>query len=150
MVKYAKILVGVDGSSQSKRALNRAISLALTSGAELMIAVVQNDGKFLNMSAGRASLDRQSRPVVDGSRQQLILFLDRCVDQARDAGVKVKSTIYYGNAKTELASILPQKIDADLIVVGATGVSRMERVLLGSTAGFIVAHAQVDVLVVKI
>ena len=149
MEQYQKILVGVDGSSQSKLALTRAIDLAQACGAAILIATVQNDGKFANLAAGRASVYRLTPEVVDESRQQIQLFVNQCLDQARAAGVSATAQIFYGNSKEELAVALPRREQVDLIVVGATGLNRMERMIIGSTAGYIVSHAAVDVVVVK-
>lgn len=149
MKRYQKILVGVDGSSQAKLALSRAIDIAAGCDAALLIAAVQNDGKFANLATGRASLYRLSPQMVNESQQQLQLFVDRCVQQAQEAGVRVSSLVYYGSAKEELAVNLPRREHADLIVVGATGLNRVERMIIGSTAAYIVANADEDVVIVK-
>lgn len=42
-----------------------------------------------------------------------------------------------------------QKEKIDLIVMGATGLNAVERVLVGSTTSYVVTHAPCNVLVVK-
>ena len=44
---------------------------------------------------------------------------------------------------------LTNKLNADLIVAGATGLNRVERFLIGSVSENIVRSAQCDVLIVR-
>ncbi|KRM13053.1 universal stress protein [Paucilactobacillus suebicus] len=149
MEKYRKILVGVDGSSQSKQALKRAIQVAKDFHAELLIASVQNDAKFTNMGFGSSVVNKTSPTVITEAKHQLVLFLNQCEQLASEQGVQVDAVMAHGSAKKELAVTIPEKYQTDLIVVGATGLNRVEQMIIGSTASYIIEHTQTDVLIVR-
>lgn len=110
---------------------------------------VQNDAKFMAMSAGTTATYRMDPMIVEDSRKQIREFMEKCVDQVKQEGIPVDAKIYYGDSKTELAEKLPESEDIDLIVIGATGLNRIERVLIGSNTNYIVQNAKCDVIIVK-
>ncbi len=57
----------------------------------------------------------------------------------------VESVVETGSPK----GILTQLTNVDLIVCGATGLNRMEKMMLGSVAEKVVRHAHCDVLIVR-
>ena len=76
--------------------------------------------------------------------------VDKYRRKAQEAGVKeVVTSVFYGHAKVDLAKTLPKEYQADLIMLGATGVNVVERMLMGSTASYVVANAVCDVLIVR-
>ncbi|KIS03956.1 universal stress protein [Paucilactobacillus wasatchensis] len=149
MEKYQKIMVGIDGSEQSKLALERAIQLAKLADANILLVTVQNDAKFVALAGGASATYRMDPVMLDDSRQQIRDFLEKCTDEVKQAGIPVDAKIYYGDSKTELAEELPKKENVDLIVLGATGLNRLERVLIGSNTNYVVQNAKCDVVIVK-
>lgn len=151
VAEYKHILVGVDGSRQAKRALDKAIAVALRNQAELIIVTIMSGGDYVglgnNTQVGFGYVDQQ---VMDESRQALETLVDQYRQKAQEAGVeRVVTSVFYGHAKVDLAKSLPKEYQADLIMLGATGVNVVERMLLGSTASYVVANAVCDVLVVR-
>lgn len=70
--------------------------------------------------------------------------------KAEAAGIKdVKTDVKVGNAKVELAERYPKENDIDLIIIGATGLNVVGRLLVGSTAAYTIREAPCDVTVVK-
>ena len=70
--------------------------------------------------------------------------------EAEAAGVsKVNVIVDYGSPKSVIAKDLANKVEADLIICGATGLSTVERFLIGSVSEYIVRAAKCDVLVVR-
>ena len=61
----------------------------------------------------------------------------------------IETYILYGYPKTLIANFNESKEKIDLIVMGATGLNAVERVLVGSTTSYVVTHAPCNVLVVK-
>lgn len=56
---------------------------------------------------------------------------------------------FYGTTKTIIARDFPKKHDIDLIVVGATGLNAVERLLIGSVTEYVTRTANCDVLVCR-
>jgi len=149
--EYKHILVGVDGSRQARRALDKAIAVAVRNEAELIIVTIMSGGDYVGLGSdtqvGFGYVDQQ---VMDEARQDLEAQVDKYRRKAQDAGVKqVVTAVFYGHAKVDLARTLPKEYHADLIMLGATGVNVVERMLMGSTASYVVANAICDVLIVR-
>lgn len=76
--------------------------------------------------------------------------LDDLKKRAVDAGVEdVNVHIRFGNPKRVIAHEFPSDHNTDLIVLGATGVSGLERFVLGSVTHYVSRMAKCDVLVVR-
>ncbi|WP_125583904.1 universal stress protein [Levilactobacillus cerevisiae] len=149
--EYKHILVGVDGSRQARRTLDKAIAVAVRNEAELIIVTIMSGGDYVGLGSdtqvGFGYVDQQ---VMDEARQDLEAQVDKYRRKAQDAGVKqVVTAVFYGHAKVDLARTLPKEYHADLIMLGATGVNVVERMLMGSTASYVVANAICDVLIVR-
>ncbi|MFD1455626.1 universal stress protein [Levilactobacillus lanxiensis] len=149
--EYKRILVGVDGSRQARRAIDKAIAVAVRNQAELIIVTIMSGGDYVGLGSdtqvGFGYVDQQ---VMDEARQDLEATVDKYRRKAQEAGVKeVVTSVFYGHAKVDLAKTLPKEYQADLIMLGATGVNVVERMLMGSTASYVVANAICDVLIVR-
>ena len=90
--------------------------------------------------------DTMVEAVSDETRKSL----EKYKQQALDAGVKnVDYLIEYGSPKTLIAKEVPNEVSADIIVIGATGLNAVERLVIGSVTEFVTRTAKVDVLVVR-
>jgi nucleotide-binding universal stress UspA family protein len=73
------------------------------------------------------------------------------VEQARDAGFKVEGRLERTDLNTWRAILaIADELDAQLIVVGARGLSTVESVLIGSVSIALVHHAERPVMVVPL
>ena len=71
-------------------------------------------------------------------------------EKALDAGLTdVSIHIRFGNPKRVIAREFPADHDTDLIVIGASGVSGVERFMVGSVTNYVNRTARCDVLVVR-
>ena len=55
----------------------------------------------------------------------------------------------FGNPKKIIAQEFPNDHNDDLIVIGATGLTAVERLVVGSVTNYVVRVAKPDVLIVK-
>ena len=142
---YHKILVPMDGSKESEAALSRAIELTLYAGdaGVLSILNVIDTRAFQNVASFD---DTMVEAVSDETRKSL----EKYKAQATEAGVKnVDYLIEYGSPKALIAKDVPSEVNADLIVIGATGLNAVERLVIGSVTEFVTRTAKTDVLVVR-
>jgi nucleotide-binding universal stress UspA family protein len=72
---------------------------------------------------------------------------DRGVALARTAGFEVRGSVAKGKSWRAICDEA-DKLDAEAIVVGARGLSRVQSVLLGSVSNAVVVHAHRPVLVI--
>lgn len=142
---YNNILVPMDGSKESEAALVRAIELTKDAGDSGILSILNiiDTRAFQNVASFD---DTMVAAVSDETRKTL----DRYKQQALDAGVKnVDYLIEYGSPKSLIATDVPNEVNADLIVIGATGLNAVERLVIGSVTEFVTRTAKIDVLVVR-
>ncbi len=140
---FSKILVPVDGSRFSMKAVALANRLAVIHHAEVRLVhvvdsvVMHQLCKFSRepYAAVRANMEQSGRA-----------FLDDMAGRLRKGGIRVSTVLKEG---TPHEVILQEGDDwgADLIVIGKLGKRGVSRILLGSVAERIVEFARVPVLV---
>ncbi|WEV60492.1 universal stress protein [Streptococcaceae bacterium ESL0729] len=141
--EYKKILVGVDGSMEADKAFQKAIASAIRNRAQLIIANVIDSRAFQGLSGFEGVI---AEDALKSSKE----FMKKYEDAAHKKGLKdVKSYIEFGSPRAMLSDTIPTREGVDLIMVGSTGQSAIERLLIGSVAEYIIRHAPCDVLVVR-
>ena len=143
--QYKHILVPVDGSEEAELAFKKAVAVAKRNGeeTELRLLHVVDTRAFQNISSFDSSMVEQ---VTETAKKTL----DKYIDYAKDKGVKnVNYSIEYGAPKTIIARDVPKEMNADLIMIGATGLTAVERILIGSVTEYVTRTAICDVLVVR-
>src|SRR5699024_11534718 len=76
-------------------------------------------------------------------------LLNEYVENAKEAGVEnVELVIKYGSPKVAIAKEIAPEEEADLIIVGATGLNEVERFLIGSVFESIVRYSIYDFILV--
>ena len=63
--------------------------------------------------------------------------------------IDVDYSIEYGAPKSLIAREVPEKKNIDLIMIGATGLNAVERLLIGSVTEYVTRTAVCDVLVLR-
>ncbi|KIS04221.1 universal stress protein [Paucilactobacillus wasatchensis] len=143
--QYQHILVPVDGSKEAEVAFKKAVAVANRNGSEteLRLLHVVDTRAFQNISSFDTSMVEQ---VTETAKKTL----DKYVEEAQAQGLtNVSYTIEYGAPKTIIARDVPNEMKADLIMIGATGLNAVERLLIGSVTEYVTRTAVCDVLVVR-
>jgi nucleotide-binding universal stress UspA family protein len=138
-----KILVGLDGSTGSARALAWAIELAKALGAEIMAVHV---AELLTPSAlglGLAPIDLPADWVEDLRSR----FENEWSAPLKQAGVHYRTVFETGAPAPTLIAIAREQ-HPDLIVTGSRGLGGFGELLLGSVSHQLVLHARVPVVVI--
>ena len=137
---YEKVLVAIDRSENSKRALAAARELASLSDGEVRILHLREQEVIPRMGL-----------VADESPEEAHLWLESAVDELRNAGVKatgeVQNTIHGQAARQIVADA--RLHDAGVIVMGSRGRSDLTGLFLGSTAHKVIHLTDRPVLVVR-
>lgn len=141
--QYQHIQVSVDGSKEADLAFSEAVGIAKRNGATLEILHVIDTRSFQNVSSFDSAMVEQ---VSSDAKNKMEKYYDR----ATKAGVKeVHFSIEFGSPKTIIAHEFPKKHNIDLIVVGATGLNAVERLLIGSVTEYVTRTADCDILVCR-
>jgi nucleotide-binding universal stress UspA family protein len=139
-----KILVPVDFSDCSKKGLNYAKALALQFGAKLeLINSVALEYYVANDEYARYDFPMLLKYAEALAHKQMA----RLVKATDWKGTKVETSVRIGHAGQQICAQADHS-DVDLIVTSTHGRTGFKHVLLGSTAEYIVQHAQCPVLVV--
>ena len=88
--------------------------------------------------------------VAEDTKRGAEQLITDFADDARAAGVtKIKTIVEFGSPKVMMATTIPTQEQVDLIMIGATGLSYIERLFIGSVAQYIVTHATCDTLIIR-
>jgi nucleotide-binding universal stress UspA family protein len=143
---YRHILVPLDGSSTSERALREAVTLAGEQGAQLELVHVMEDILFLENEAYINYSEVRKSVRTEGER-----ILSQALSMAEQAGVTAEQKLLDADG-ARIASVIvdeTRRWPADLIVIGTHGRSGFSRILFGSVAEGVVRTAQIPVLLIR-
>lgn len=141
MALFPKILLATDGSKAAKRATQTAVHLTNQIDSELHVVSVHE----VPVLAGAYAA--QGVPVPASEHDQEVL--EEQVKQIEEAGGSVaEAHLRTGRPATEIIE-LSEEIGADLVVVGSTGLTELERLVLGSVSEAVVRYASCPVLVMR-
>lgn len=141
--QYQHIQIAVDGSKEADMAFDKAVAVAIRNDATLEILHVIDTRAFQNVSSFDSAMVEQ---VSEDAKVKMEEYYHKAVE----AGVKeAHFQIEFGSPKSIIAHDFPKKHDIDLIMVGATGLNAVERLLIGSVTEYVTRAAKTDVLVVR-
>lgn len=144
MTTFRRILCPTDFSPTAGRAVDYAIDLARTFGAELILLHVIPDMNYPLRSFGMAS-------ALPHLREELHQRANDALQEAKakaGAGVSARTMLADGDAHAQIVACARQN-GADLIVIGTHGHTGLKHALLGSTAERVVRTAECAVMTVR-
>ena len=138
---FTKILVAIDGSPASEKALAAAVDLAANYRAELTALGVVEVPEVVGM------IDEVDE-IRQGTEAYLRQINEAAANYARSRGVVLRSVLVRGHAAEAIVKYAESE-GVNLIVVGQHGHSRIARFLLGSTSDRVSEHSPCTVMIVK-
>ena len=142
-----KILIAVDDSVHSQRAVDFVTHMRWPAGSRMLVvsmlepvepALPLGSRSVLNVAAPAEATTRRDRQEV----------VKLAVSRLREAGFCVQGSVLDGDAREPLMEMLDRE-RVDLLVVGCRGRGSLARLMLGSVSSHAVGHAPCSVLVVK-
>jgi nucleotide-binding universal stress UspA family protein len=151
-----KILIAVDRSQNSKSVFNTAVSLAKTTGSDLMLlhvlSVKEEDHPLTPTYTYYPIVEEYNYETYQKEyakyEQRGIEFLQNLTQEATAAGVKTEFTQLAGNPGRMICQ-LASNWSADLILVGSRGLKGLKEMFLGSVSNYVIHHAPCSVLIVR-
>ena len=139
VTSYRNIAVALDFSQQSINAFNRAVKIAKENDATLLLISVVDTHTF-------GTVEAYDRTYAEQLQRELQVKLEEMKQKAIEAGVEqVVAKVEVGKSKV----ILTELPNINLMVIGATGLNKAEKFVLGSVSERVVRHSKYDVLVVR-
>jgi nucleotide-binding universal stress UspA family protein len=138
---YRRILVGTDGSACSVRAASHAVYLARELGARLYalnsVNVERAFGTGIHFAGAVRELERAGKDATAAVKAM-----------ADASGVECEEILSSGRPHRAIIEA-SDEVDADLVVVGSTGMTSLERALIGSESEKLMRLSRRPVLLVR-
>ena len=139
----SKILVPVDGSENSLRALDHAIYLAKKTGSNITVMNVIENPPTVYVESQKLLND-----LIANFRAESANILDKCKQIAEKYDVKIETVMGEGDAASTIVGYA-QKGDFDTIIIGRRGLGRFKEMVLGSISNKVLHNAKCSVMIVK-
>ena len=142
-----KILIGLHDSAAAREALEYVRVQNWPAGTQALLVAAHDpspDSYTRSYDSPRNSVEEVFDHDADTTRS----FVANAEHELRNHGLEIETRVTQGNPRE---AIVEAAVDehVDLIVLGARDRSALSRVLGGSVAAHVVAHAPCNVLVVK-
>jgi nucleotide-binding universal stress UspA family protein len=146
------VLLCFDGSNDAAAAITKAGELLVSLTAVVLTvwepaALWEPYDPATILTAPMSRLASKELGLDEIASQAARETSDRGVALARTAGFEVRGSVAKGKSWRAICDEA-EKLDAELIVVGARGLSRVQSALLGSVSSAVVVHAHRPVLVI--
>lgn len=139
--EYNRILVAVDGSEGSLKALRKAVDITKRNNAKLYITHILDDSGSLPFNV------EQYVKFAENTGREL---LEKCQTYAKDNGLlEMALLLDTGSPRTMISKTIPEREKIDVIIMGARGLNAVERFFIGSVSDYVIRHAICDVLIVR-
>ena len=143
MASFKRLLVPVDFSDASKRALSTALNLAGELGAEIKVIHIHQVQTQYMIEGGLYAPELDEDELIEKRKMELDKFVE-----AHKPGVSVAKEVRAGIPETEILDIA-KEFQADLIVMGTHGRTGLSHLLMGSVTENVLRHTDVPILSVR-
>ncbi|MBV8490656.1 MAG: universal stress protein [Candidatus Eremiobacteraeota bacterium] len=138
------VLVPIDGSEASSKALDSAVALARAVNGKIALCHVVNVTKAAMLTYGNPQFVAECLNALRDDGRSL---LDATCETLRATFPSVETYLFQGNPQEEIVRAASE-LRAGWIVMGSHGRSGLGRALLGSVAEGVLRHATVPLLIV--
>ena len=151
--KFKKILVTVDGSSQSTRAVDYAIEIAQKYDSELIALYVlfsKIGFAFYTETVTGLVTPSSIDELIDQAKKEAEKWFDDIREKCYSTKLQVKTeAVITAISIIEAIISYSEKEKIDLIIAGSRGRSAFKKLILGSTASGIMTYAHCPVMIIK-
>lgn len=140
---FKKILIPTDGSETAEYAAEQAIELAKGLGAKVIAVYVVDKSSFSGIPT--ESVWGSMKNILEDEGQKSLKSIK---EMAKGAKVELEVIIKEGSPGNVIVKASKEK-NVDLIVMGTTGRTGIDKFLLGSVSEKVVRHAHCPVMVVR-
>ena len=139
-----KILVAVDGSITSDKALVESRKIGSLLNSEITIIYVMED----IMAHPYVHIKDYEGSINDAFKEQGRKVLNSAMEKFEDYNGQVNTLMKKGNPGNIIVKVAEEG-DFDLVVMGSRGLNAVSRVMIGSVSNKVVNRANASVLIVK-
>ena len=144
-----RLLLALDGSRNANKALDQITARSWPPKSEVRVVTVDQPLELTYVGGVVPPLRESVELFNEKEHRRSQRFVDTAAKKLRAAGLRATGQVINGDPKRMLVKVA-EEWRADCIFLGATGLSnRLEKFLLGSTAGAVAARAHCSVEVVR-
>jgi len=155
MVKsYSSVLVPLDGSEYSKRALDEAIEISkrLDSEIELLTVVTASAASPAKIALSGAIRGKGATKAIDAYVKKAVSeatgFMQECATYCQNKGVKASYKVVAENPAKAILDYAKRN-NSDLIIMGSQGLRGIKKIqVLGSVSRHVLENASCPVVLV--
>lgn len=144
MYKVNKILIPLDGSDNSFRALDAAIFLAKKCNAQIVclcsiVIIPITEAQMVAPIQFQVEDEKYARKVLEKAKAL-----------AKQNNIEFSQVINFGNAGYNIVKYVKNKANKiDLVVIGSRGRGVIKEIFLGSTSNYVLHKSPMPVTIVK-
>ena len=140
---FSRILVPVDGSDNSYRALDAALLLSEKLGAKVAAIHVMED-----IPVSYIVSEKLLREIVDAYKRENQLILSKCSEIATKKGLTIDTKLLQGNPGSTILDFCERE-KYDIIVMGSRGMGKFKELVLGSVSSKVLHHSSCPVMIIR-
>lgn len=142
-----KILIAVDDSPHSERAVRFVTRMRWPAGSRMIVASAVPSLLTASLP-GHAADGPAALRGLEAQRARHAAVIEHAQSVLRACGNSAEGRLLEGDAREQLLQLVEAE-RVDLLVLGSRGRGRLARIMLGSVSSHAVTHARCSVLVIK-
>jgi nucleotide-binding universal stress UspA family protein len=148
---YKNVLLPIDGSELSERALKECVALVKSTGGKVTaIHVISHFHlHYQPWATPRAMHEKIESEHEEEARRSAQAMVDKLAQRIKTEGVECEGLVVVGDHPYEEIIDQARKCRCDLIVMASHGHKGLNAVLLGSETVKVLTHSKIPVLVVR-
>jgi nucleotide-binding universal stress UspA family protein len=140
---FTNLLVPVDGSDNSYRALDAALVLSEKLGSNITVIHVMEEIPITHI--GSEKLLNELLEAYKKENQDILL---KCSEIASEKGLTINTFLLQGNPASVILDY-SKKEKFDIVIMGSRGMGKFKELILGSVSSKIVHHSPCAVLLIR-
>jgi nucleotide-binding universal stress UspA family protein len=140
---FTNILVPVDGSDNSYRALDAALLLSEKLSSNITVIHVMEQFPITHIGS-----EKLLSEVLEAYKKENQIILSKCSEIATQKGLTIKTLLLQGNPASVILDY-SKKEKFDLLIMGTRGLGKFKELILGSVSGKIVHHSPCAVMLIR-
>ena len=137
------MLVPVDGSENSYRALDAALFLSQKLGSDITVLHVMEEVPITHIES-----QKLLRELLENYEKESEEILSKCSEIARKKGLTINTILLQGNPASIILDF-SKKEKYDIVIMGSRGMGKFKELILGSVSSKIVHHSPCGVLLIR-
>lgn len=148
---FSKVLVPVDGSENSLRALNTAIVLSTRMEIQLTaLNVIERPPTVYLESPAYLQSPKISTDLLEDYKKESQTILQKCKDIANKSGIKIQTVFIEGGDAAAKIIRYSERENFDTIIMGYSGMAGFKKMLLGGVSNKVLDQTKkCTVIIVK-